>query len=443
MITLQTVRLMASLAVLATLAPAAPLWAAGKGQDHASQTDVMQVGAARVEITPADLTGLNPMTGKAFDKVHDPIFARLIVLSKGKQTAVLVSIDAIEVGDMDQPRQRISRETGIPADHIMITATHDHNAPRLGNVTPGALAHPPAPEVTPYTDSVIGKIIAGIKTARTHARPAEYGIGKGSADINVNRDEYTPKGWKIGFNPAGPSDKTVTVVRFADMTGKTIAAIVNYPVHANVMLGANQLSGDLTGAVTRYLENGMGGDAVAVYTQSAIGDQAPRVFTGGPKDSEPTIAAAWQEAEAQGLMLGAEALRILGHIDTMRTAHSLDAADSRFDCPTRHGTDQMADMHQQNVNSVPIRLSMIRFDDVALGGVSGEVLTNIYRHLKAESPLSDTLLISLTNDRVGYLPEDSAYDRPTFEVKGSPVQRGCAEDGIVDGLIGLIGKLDH
>ena len=423
----------------ALAAAAAPL--AANAAAPSKDSSPFMAGAVRIDITPTDLSGLNPMTGKAFDRVHDPIFARLIVLSKGAQTAVLVSLDVIEVGDMDAPRQRIARETGIPADHIMITATHDHNAPRLGTVTPGALAHPPGPEVLAYTDVVIGKIIAGIKTARAQARPAQYGVGRGSADINVNRDEYTSKGWAIGFNPQGPSDKTVTVVRFADTDGKTIAAIVNYPVHGTVMLGANVLSGDLPEAVTRYVEAGLGGDAVVLYAQGALGDQAPRVSHEGPKTTGAQIEAAWQEAQAQGLMLGAEALRVLGTIGPMHPAHSLGAMDSRFSCPAKRGTNQMSDMHQETVAEIPIRLSMIRFDDVALGGVSGEVLTNIYRHLKAQSPLSDTLLISLTNDRIGYLPEDSAYDRPIFEVKGSPVQRGCAEDGIVDGLIGMIGKL--
>lgn len=402
------------------------------------QGPVFTVGAERVDITPQDTAGLNPMNGKAFAAIHDPIHARVIVLQLGRAATVFVSIDAIEVGNMDGQRARIARETGIAADHVMLVATHDHTAPRLGGVTPGALAHPGGPEVDAYTDAVVGKIIAAIRKARAEARPARYGTGEGSASVNVNRDEYTSQGWIIGVDPQGPSDKTVHVVRFDDLTGHTIAAIVNYPVHANVMLGTDQLSGDLTGAATGYMESVLGSGAVVAFAQSTIGDQAPRLFTGGPRQGAADVAKAWHEAEAQGTVLGGEAVRVLRDIRALKPAILLAGANSTFSCPVKPGVDVMQDMKQDKVDRVPIRLSLIRFDDVALGGVSGEVLTRIGEKLEAASPLRETLLVSLANDRVGYLPPDSDYDRQTFEVRGSPVQRGCAEPGIVSGIVAMI-----
>jgi hypothetical protein len=34
--------------------------------------------------------------------------------------------------------------------------------------------------------------------------------------------------------------------------------------------------------------------------------------------------------------------------------------------------------------------------------------------------------------------DDAAYDTPIFEVNGTPAARGCAKNGIVDGLVGMI-----
>jgi hypothetical protein len=56
------------------------------------------------------------------------------------------------------------------------------------------------------------------------------------------------------------------------------------------------------------------------------------------------------------------------------------------------------------------------------------------------SPLSSTILFSITNGRMGYLVDDAMYDTPNFEVNASPSVRGCAENGIVDGLVSLISK---
>ena len=50
-------------------------------------------------------------------------------------------------------------------------------------------------------------------------------------------------------------DKTVTVLRFDDLTGKPIAFWINYPVHAVVMGPENyQITGDIAGATSRFVE---------------------------------------------------------------------------------------------------------------------------------------------------------------------------------------------
>jgi neutral ceramidase len=97
-------------------------------------------GAAKVDITPTDLTNLNPFGGGSFTAVHDPIFARALVLSEDAETVAIVTLDLPEVGDMTPLRHRIEREVGIHFNNIMIAATHDHSAPRIGKVSPGALA---------------------------------------------------------------------------------------------------------------------------------------------------------------------------------------------------------------------------------------------------------------------------------------------------------------
>jgi hypothetical protein len=43
-----------------------------------------------------------------------------------------------------------------------------------------------------------------------------------------------------------------------------------------------------------------------------------------------------------------------------------------------------------------------------------------------------------SRDRIGYIPEDAAFDRPTHEVNGCPIARGYGEDTIVSGLVDMI-----
>lgn len=144
--------------------------------------------------------------------------------------------------------------------------------------------------------------------------------------------------------------------------------------------------------------------------------------------------------EAQGLIVGAEALRVADGIGELTHAVRIGAGQRTVACPVKAGQDVMETMKQELVDSVPLRLALVKLNEVALVGVSGEVVTAIYRRLRDESPLARTLLISIANDRIGYLPDDARFDRPVHSVNGCPIARGYAEDAIVDGVVGMISE---
>ena len=400
----------------------------------------LRAGVAKIDITPHDLTNLNPFGGGSFTAVHDPIFARALVVSDGSATAAIVTLDAPEVGDMTPLRQRIEHELGIEVDNIMIAATHDHSAPRIGKVSPGALAQDGGPESQRYSATVFDQVIAALRQAKSSAQPARFGLGKGSVDINVNRDQYMPgKGWGLGYDPEGPSDKTVWVLKLESLTGKPIATLFDYAVHSNVTFGIKEISGDLAGAAERYVERNGGDGIVGMYLMGPAGDQAPRVFHAGQRgDVVRDRALAYEANDAQGVMLGAEVLRVANLVESPTADVKIKTATRETTCPTKQGVGQMSTMTTVHSPTVTLRLGLIMLNQVAIAGVSGEVVTNIYRHLQKETPLADTILATIVNDRVGYLPDDAAYDRPIFEVNGSPAARGCAEDAIVNGIVAMI-----
>jgi neutral ceramidase len=409
-------------------------------------TFTLRAGAAKVDITPADLTALNPIGGTSFLGVHDPIHVRVLVLHDGASEVALISAELIECGDMRDLRARIEAETGIPVTHVMITATHTHNAPRLGAVSPGALAHNGGPESAAYTAGVYDRILDGLRSARASARPARFGVGAGHAAININREVYADGGWRLGYNLDGPTDPRVWVLRFESLTGEPIAIVGNYAVHSTVALWTREVSSDLAGAAVRHVEQTLGG--VAMFTPGALGDQNPRVSLEGsapggfgPHGRLPTEAErafAYEAVAAQGLVLGAEIVRVARGITAPTGDVRLHAAEEVVPSPVKKGRDVLASMVQDEADTVDLRLSLIRLNDVALAGVSGEVTTTLHRHLLDRSPLARTILVSMANDRIGYLPDDAAFDRPVHSVNGCPIERGQAEPAIVEGLSRLI-----
>lgn len=409
----------------------------------AASPGALHVGVAKIDITPADLTNLVPVGGTgSFEGVNDPIFVRALVLDNGDGAVAIVALDLIEVGDTMPLRQRIQRELGIGAERIMITASHSHSAPRLlgGN-----------PQWDAYLNSTNEKIIDALKRAKASMQTARMGVGTGSADVNVNRDEYQPpRGWANGFNAAGISDKTLWVVKFESLSGEPIALLFNYSVHSISTFNTWILSGDLAGAAERVVEQRYGDKVVALFTSGAAGDQNPK-FAGysqtatavtpagaapATRDRSELRRLSFPAMEAQGYMLGSEVVRVANQIQATTITARISAAESVFTCPAKQEKRWEAFK-----DGVPIRLGVILVDQIAFASVSGEVVTNIYWHLKKVSPLANTIMVTLTNGRMGYLVDDATYDTQNFEVNASPAARGCAENGIVDGLVGLIRQL--
>jgi hypothetical protein len=400
----------------------------------------LRVGAAKIDITPTDLAGLTNVWGRQFEGVHDPLFARVLVLDNVAATAAVVTADLSAFGNTWTLREQIARELAIPIDHIFIMATHDHSAPRAGPVTPGARTRVGGPATAAYTEKVYEKVVTALQQAKASLRPARMGAGSGRADVNINRDEYTGKGWTIGIDADGPSDKTVWVVKFESLSGEPIAILMNYAVHSVVLGPDNTLvNGDLAGAAQRHVEHAYQDKVVALWTMGAAGDQNP-IYNMSSDDRPPgDQATAFQAMDAQGQIVGAEVVRVANRIRKMNSAVNIKAAERVIACPIRPPTEpQPAGMNQVPATSLDIRLGLLQLDQIALTAVSGEVVTNIYWRLKRASPLTNTIMMTMINDRIGYIVDDAAYDRPIFEVSASPLARGCAESGVVNGLLEMI-----
>jgi hypothetical protein len=311
----------------------------------------LRAGAAKVDITPSADAAV-PMSGYAsrqegFKGIHDRIYARAIVVSDGVRHAALVSWELIGVPTAlwEQLSERIAKETGIQPEYLQLTAVHNHSAP-----TPFGMYGHTSPQSAAYTTQLLDATIEAVKLAKANLQPARMGIGTGTAHVNINRREYSPeRGWSLGYNPAGPSDKTVTVMRFDALSGKPIAVFINYPVHVVVMGPENyQISGDLAGATSRYVENyyrrkpedtprSDAGPAirlapeaatdgvVALWTSGAAGDQNPVSLARG---SDFTM------VDALGKMLGEQAVRVAGAVQTTDSAR-IWAKQQLVTCPGR------------------------------------------------------------------------------------------------------------
>ena len=421
----------------------------------------LRVGAGKVDVTP-DAESLPAQ----FLGVLDPLFVRAIVIDSDGRRAALVTVDAGALGGAtwDYVSQRAERELGIPAAHLLLTATHTHSAPFVRDRA--------------FED----RILEAIQQAIAALQPARMAWGTGVSYINVNRNLVDPatNRWWEGPNYDGISDKTVAVLSFESLEGEPIAVYYNYGVHAVVTGNLDLVSADIPGAASTYIEESLDPGVVAVWSTGASGDQNPVYFQQtydlrqiriddyarrgedisnamppggqGMDRNDPRVALLMDQQKrmilSMGQMLGEEVLRV-ARFEHERPVASAEIAGGQgaVRCLGRQRTDQGRAGYPGtyvDADPVEIRLSLLKIGDVIIGGVDGEVFSAIARRFKAESPYKHTMMATLTNGmaRSGYIPSDEAFGYNTFEVLGSRLKPGCAEGAIINGLLDLIEGVD-
>jgi hypothetical protein len=125
---------------------------------------------------------------------------------------------------------------------------------------------------------------------------------------------------------------------------------------------------------------------------------------------------------------------------------TLRGAQASISCPARRRTDSGRAGNAGtyvDAGEVAIGLGTLRIGDVYIGAVNAEVYNAIAQRLKHESPFKHTMLSTLTNGmaQTGYIPSDEAFGYNVFTVLSSRLKPGCAEAGIVNGLLELMREL--
>ena len=399
------------------------------------------------------------------------------MLDNGTTRAALIGADQGMLSEQiwQAASKQIAAELNCPVENIVMSATHTHSGWGPGGF-PGMRGLGPNPNEPP--SPIIGQILNAVRQAKEKLQPARVGFGAGKSYLNVNRDAIDGDThlWTQAPNLDGPSDKTVAVVEFLAPSGQPIAVYMNYAMHPVNGFLAGLTSADFAGATSRYVEQAFDDKMVAVFVQGASGDQNPLYLRAGtnamasqggipitgfvmtrepveapirdgkvkPGPVDPKVEDTLERVmDSEGVLLGEEVIRVMSNIKQFHATPSIAAAQKIVSCPGRKRTDSgregMAGTYV-DADPVKIRLGVLRIANIELASVDGEVYNPIAQRLKRESPMANTLMVTLANGRAnsGYIPNDTAFGAQTFQVLGSNLKPGCAETAIVNGLMDLM-----
>lgn len=430
----------------------------------------LKVGAAKVDITPSE-SDLKIST----DIIRGKLFVRAIFIDDGTNSAVLVAVDAGAVHEVDSVLNVSSASTGCPVANYVVTGTHTHSG-NTGGLFGGA----------PSAETIGNAIIKAVDMAKSNLAPARVGYGTTQVDLNVNRDNYNDwLEWRQEPNPDGPSDKTLSVMAFLGEDDVPIAVYMNYAMHPVNFFLSGVISADFPGDAAVYIEELFDDKTVALFSQGASGDQNPKmaytsIFRDGPikgvlpphqapnqGNPRPAMVARQAVADADlaahkktiarksdyvhmlGTMIGNNAVRVMLYDMDFDEDASIWAGKQDVICPGRIRLDNSKrenyDPGYKEGPDVTIGMGLLRIGDINMVTVAGEVYSEIGTRVKAESPATKTMIVTLTSGPrgPGYIYSDEASYHQTFQVLGSRLQPGYAETGVVTTALDLMKQADR
>jgi len=374
--------------------------ARAEGGPVAAPDGEMLVGAGKRIITPNPLLPVSGGMGipNPSHEKRGELTARALYVHKGATSIAIVGLDLIGFPSVlaDRVRARVPR---IPAENIIIGSTHTHSAPDCYAFPDGKGGHTGD---LAYMEHVCVLAAEAINEAIDAAKPAHLKIATDEAHGKIAYNYYAPDLY----------DRRMNVLQAVSAEGKTIATLVNYAIHPEV-IGSDRgiCCPDLIGPMCDRLEERTGG--MGIFMNSAQGGMitADNRILDKPKDPlraywEDT--GTWDECIRIGTTMADEAIRIVGPAPLQENATLFCRASNvviPVESPEMWAVVTLSPLkYPYNPDhTIRARINLVNIGDTQILTCPGEALPNIGFYVKRKMRGKHNFLFGLTNDAFGYI----------------------------------------
>lgn len=433
-----------------------------------------RAGADRSDITPALGTPIpGGFTPPNATHVHDPLHVRSLVLDDGATRIAFVVCDvaALPLAVCDEAKRRVTQQTGLPASHIVISATHTHSAGSAFRMEGNDITkiidrdgfYPPSAEPLSAYQSLIARRVAdSVQIAIGRLEPARVGWGAGRvADqvfnrrwrVATERNRRSPLGGidEVRTNPtpgspdliepAGPTDPEVAFLAVETRAGRPLAVLANYSLHYVGGGGPTAFSADYFGLFAQRLGELLRASDrdppfVGMMTNGTSGD-ITGVDARQPLKREPPYVKMRRVAD----IVAAETYRAYQSV-VFHNWVKLDARYEELPLQPRRPTPEML-AHANKVLARPagepvwhtlepfiarfiliganapatlrVPVHTFRIGDLGIATAPSECFAEMGLELKSRTPFERTFTISLANGWFGYMPTPAQHQRGGYE----------------------------
>ncbi|MFT5572788.1 MAG: neutral ceramidase [Cryomorphaceae bacterium] len=333
-------------------------------------------GFAKVDISPRIGVDKVPTLAAApqlVKQIHDPLYAKSLVLSDGQLSIGFVALDLCFLlpESIDELRQYLEQES----DHaqIILTVTHTHS----GMFDQAKLS------------TLKARALDALKSASKDLQAVMIGAKSINVDEAYNRRIQTATSIEMLWaNPERianrPVDTALGVIHLRSLQGKPLVSIVNYSAHPTVTMDLEHVvvSADYPGAIASTISERLGGEVL--FLAGAAGDVNPY-----NSDTKP-IELAIKKSTAMGTRLGLAAIKAIHSISNYEDGGEFKLSKRSFSNPNAEIS------------------ALLLTPNIAMATFPGEYFNSFGEQLKSQSPVDHTFFIGYSNGSIGYVPTETA-----------------------------------
>ena len=368
-------------------------------------TSNLNVGVAKVDITPTDVAGITVIGHRReVTGVRDPLRAAVLILDNGETKAAIVTMDTIGAWEdmVKLARAGIEKETGVPAANVMVSASHNHSGPGYA-------------ENMRWASELIKKLTAAAKEAAGNMRTVSIGYSEDSISFGINRRKTYDGRAVVSLNPDGPNDQRVKVLRFDDGKSLTPVAVMMHAVCHPCFFtwgdkgsqpypkGYPKMTADFPGEAQTFVEMVYGQKTSVMFMQGCAGDIRPNL-PGYPYRCADEADIQWAGRDLGSAVARAAALSVTREQLRKRASfYQIRVASEVVDLPGKEGP-------------VPSELMAMKVGPFLFLTMPGEPMVEYgFKLEKAIADRATTIIVGYTNGNIGYIATAEAHKVGGYE----------------------------
>ncbi len=453
-------------------------------KNHGSKySELFEMGVGVVDITPS--VGYAHYSGTSTG-VATSLNAKAIVFKQGENHGAILVCDIASVQRSLSRivREKASEKTGIPFQNISVSATHTHTGPSFSihsyaeKYDEGTLTEK---EMDSYVSFLVEGMTEAIVVADRNRSVVEMWSGIGEAEGFAFNRRYLMTDGKVRSNPGrqnpktlmpvGPTDPDVQFVLFRNSGQTNYKAVFSTYACHTATIGGTEFHADYPYFLETELKKHFGDQLFSIFGLGTSGDinttnvEIPRRQRGNVTlELGSQLAEAIIEESVSSEKLN-PSFKVVSKIVYMplqdytdeeyewaigKDSKSLFEERTALENRRKRKIRSLAMLRgreavQPSVSGdpwrLPVEIHVFRLDSQnAIVTMPGEIFAELGLNLKARSPFNNTMIVTLSNASIVYVPTSQAFLEGDYEAINSRLAPGSGEQ-MVDEVLDILRSL--